>query len=121
MESFNLNDIEQIMTFYLIFNFVILACLIYIVISLVFRLLPKKQEENNKDSKNNKKNKSLNKRKKKDIIDLFWTEDKDSKGRTIFRRSFLIVLIVFTSIYIFNSFNFIMSNIDVVKRVLKIE
>ena len=72
MESFNLNDIEQIMTFYLIFNFVILACLIYIVISLIFR------------------------------------------------RSFLIVLIVFTSIYIFNSFNFIMSNIYVVKKVLKI-
>ncbi|PTY40323.1 hypothetical protein [Brachyspira hampsonii] len=118
MENFNLNDIEQIMTFYLIFNFVIFVCIIYIIISLIFRLIPKKQEEKNKD---NKKNKSLNKKKKKDIIDLFWTEDKDSKGRTIFKRSFLIVLIIFTSYYVFNSIIFITDNIDIVKKVLKIE
>ncbi|OEJ14994.1 hypothetical protein BFL38_09195 [Brachyspira hampsonii] len=118
MENLNLNDIEQIMTFYLIFNFVIFACIIYIIISLIFRLIPKKQEEKNKD---NKKNKSSNKKKKKDIIDLFWTEDKDSKGRTIFKRGFLLVLIVFTLYYIFNSINFILANIDVVKKVLKIE
>ena len=118
MENLNLNDIEQIMTFYLIFNFVILACIIYIIISLIFRLLPKKQEEKNKD---NKKNKSSNKKKKKDIIDLFWTEEKDSKGKTIFKRSFLIVLIIFTLYYLFNSINFIIANIDIVKKVLKIE
>lgn len=118
MENFNLNDIEQIMTFYLIFNFVIFACLVYIIISLIFRLLSKKQEKNNKE---NKKNKSANKRKKKDIIELFWTEEKDSKVKTIFKRSFLIVLIIFTSFYIFNSINFIIDNIDVVKKVLKLE
>ena len=39
MENLNLNDIEQIMTFYLIFNFVIFACIIYIIISLIFRIL----------------------------------------------------------------------------------
>ncbi|MDO6993813.1 hypothetical protein Q5M87_07280 [Brachyspira innocens] len=119
MENLNLNDIEQIMTFYLIFNFVIFACIIYIIISLIFRILSKnkKIDETNK----NKKNKSKNKRKKKDIIDLFWTEDKDSKGRTIFKRGFLIVLIVFTLYYIFNSVNFIIANIDIVKKVLKIE
>lgn len=119
MENLNLNDIEQIMTFYLIFNFVILACIIYIIISLIFRILSKnkKIDETNK----NKKNKSKNKRKKKDIIDLFWTEDKDSKGRTIFKRGFLIILIVFTLYYIFNSVNFIIANIDIVKKVLKIE
>ncbi|WP_157153513.1 hypothetical protein [Brachyspira murdochii] len=119
MENLNLNDIEQIMTFYLIFNFVIFACIIYIIISLIFRILSKnkKIDETNK----NNKNKSKNKRKKKDIIDLFWTEDKDSKGRTIFKRGFLIILIVFTLYYIFNSINFIIANIDVVKKVLKIE
>lgn len=119
MENLNLNDIEQIMTFYLIFNFVIFACIIYIIISLIFRILSKKKkiDETNK----NKKNKSKNKRKKKDIIDLFWTEDKDSKGRTIFKRGFLIILIVFTLYYIFNSINFIIANIYVVKKVLKIE
>ena len=119
MENFNLNDIEQIMTFYLIFNFVIFACIIYIIISLIFRILSKnkKIDETNK----NKKNKSKNKRKKKDIIDLFWAEDKDSKGRTIFKRGFLIILIVFTLYYIFNSVNFIIANIDIVKKVLKIE
>ena len=85
---------------------------------MIFRLLPKKQEEKIKD---NKKNKSSNKRKKKDIIDLFWTEEKDSKGKTIFKRSFLIILIIFTSFYIFNSISFIMANIDIVKKVLKIE
>ncbi|KLI20376.1 hypothetical protein [Brachyspira hyodysenteriae] len=120
MENFNLNDIEQIMTFYLIFNFVILACIIYIIISLIFRLLPKKQEEDNKD---NKKNKSLKKKKKKkkDIIDLFWTEDKDSKTRTTIKRSVFIIFIAFTLYYIFNSITFIIANIDVVKKVLKIE
>lgn len=114
MENLNLNDIEQIMTFYLIFNFVIFACIIYIIISLIFRIFSKKKkiDETNK----NKKNKSKNKRKKKDIIDLFWTEDKDSKGRTIFKRGFLIILIVFTLYYIFNSINFIIANIDVVKK-----
>lgn len=120
MENFNLNDIEQIMTFYLIFNFVILACIIYIIISLIFRLLPNKQEENDKD---NKKNKSLKKKKKKkkDIIDLFWTEDKDSKTRTTIKRSVFIIFIAFTLYYIFNSITFIIANIDVVKKVLKIE
>lgn len=119
MESLNLNDMEQIMTFYLMFNFVIFACLIYIIISLILRLLSKNKNQTETD-KNNKKNKHTA-RKKKDIIDLFWTEEKGSKGRTIFKRGFLIVLIIFTSIYIFNSINFIMANIDVVKRVLKIE
>ena len=113
MKNFNLNDIEQIMTFYLIFNFIILACLIYIIISLIFRLFfkDKKQE---KISKNNK-------RKKKDIIDLFWTEDESDKNKTVFKRIFLIVFTIFTFIYIFNSINFIIKNINIVKKVLKIE
>lgn len=122
MGNFNLNDIEQVMTFYLIFNFVIFACLIYIIISLILRIFLKKNKKNDKENKDNKKNKSSkNKRKKKDIIDLFWAEDKDSKGRTIFKRGFLIILIVFTLYYIFNSVNFIIANIDIVKKVLKIE
>lgn len=120
MENLNLNNIEQIMTFYLIFNFVIFACLIYIIISLILRLLSKNKKQT-EISKNNKKDKSANKRKKKDIIDLFWTEEKGSKGRTIFKRSFLVVLIIFTLYYIFNTINFIAANIDVVKKVLKIE
>ena len=118
MENLNLNDIEQIMTFYLIFNFVIFACIIYIIISLIFRILSKnKKTDNTNQTNKNKKNKSKNKRKKKDIIDLFWAEDKDSKGRTIFKRGFLIILIVFTLYYIFNSVNFIIANIDIVKKV----
>ncbi|WP_304354022.1 hypothetical protein [Brachyspira innocens] len=121
MENLNLNDIEQIMTFYLIFNFVIFACIIYIIISLIFRILSKNKKTDNTNQTNNKKDKSKNKRKKKDIIDLFWAEDKDSKGRTIFKRGFLIILIVFTLYYIFNSVNFIIANIDIVKKVLKIE
>ena len=54
MENLNLNDIEQIMTFYLIFNFVIFACIIYIIISLIFRILSKnkKIDETNKNKKN---------------------------------------------------------------------
>ncbi|WP_295155208.1 hypothetical protein [uncultured Brachyspira sp.] len=120
MEKFNLNDIEQIMTFYLIFNFIIFACLIYIIISLIFRVLLKNKKQE-KNSKNSKKNKSSNNRKKKDIIDLFWTEDKSSKSKTVIKRVFLIFLIIFTSYYIFNSVNFIIYNIDIVKKVLKIE
>ncbi|WP_300367444.1 hypothetical protein [Brachyspira sp.] len=116
MENFNLNDIEQIITFYLIFNFIIFLCLIYIIVSLIFRVLLK-----NKKFEENKKNKSSNRRKKKDIIDLFWTEEKDSKGKTIFKRGVLIFLILFTSYYIFSSVNFILNNIDIVKKVLKIE
>lgn len=120
MENLNLNDIEQIMTFYLIFNFIIFVCLIYIIISLIFRVLlkNKNQDDNNKSVK---KNKYSNKRKKKDIIELFWTEEKDSKGRTIFKRVFFIILIIFTSMYILNSINFIIENIDIVKKVLKID
>ena len=45
MDTLNFSNIEQIMTFYLIFNFIIFMCLIYIVVSLLFRLIPKKKEE----------------------------------------------------------------------------
>ena len=79
METLNFNNIEQIMTFYLIFNFIILLCLIYIVVSLIFRLIPKKKEENKKEN-TKLKQKNIKRRKKKDIIELFWTEDKDSKS-----------------------------------------
>ena len=124
METLNFNNIEQIMTFYLIFNFIIFVCLIYIVLSLIFRLIPKKKEENKKEDINQKqiqKNKNIKRRKKKDIIELFWTEDKDSKSKTIVKRVVFIFFIIFTSYYIFNSVSFIIENIDVVKRVLKIE
>ena len=124
METLNFSNIEQIMTFYLIFNFIILLCLIYIVLSLIFRLIPKKKEENKKEDikeKHIQKNKNIKRRKKKDIIELFWTEDKNSKSKTIVKRVVFIFFIIFTSYYIFNSVSFIIENIDVVKRVLKIE
>ncbi|WP_157150066.1 hypothetical protein [Brachyspira sp. SAP_772] len=122
METLNFSNIEQIMTFYLIFNFIILVCLIYIVLSLIFRLTPKKKEENKKeDIKQIQKNKNIKRRKRKDIIELFWTEDKDSKSKTMIKRAIFIFFIIFTSYYIFNSISFIITNIDVVKRVLKIE
>ena len=117
METLNFNNIEQIMTFYLIFNFIIFLCLIYIVVSLIFRLIPKKKEEDRKPKQKNIKKR----RKKKDIIELFWTEDKDSKSKTIVKRAIFIFFIIFTSYYIFNSISFIIANIDIVKRVLKIE
>ena len=117
METLNFNNIEQIMTFYLIFNFIIFLCLIYIVVSLIFRLIPKKKEEDTKPKQKNIKKR----RKKKDIIELFWTEDKDSKSKTIVKRAIFIFFIIFTSYYIFNSISFIIANIDIVKRVLKIE
>ncbi|WP_295296271.1 hypothetical protein [uncultured Brachyspira sp.] len=119
MDTLNFSNIEQIMTFYLIFNFIIFMCLIYIVVSLLFRLIPKKKEENKKDLK--QENKKLKRRKRKDIIELFWTEDKDSKSKTIIKRAVFIFFIIFTSYYIFNSVSFIIENIDIVKRVLKIE
>ena len=124
METLNFNNIEQIMTFYLIFNFIIFVCLIYIVLSLIFRLIPKKKEENKKEDikqQQIQKNKNIKKRKRKDIIELFWTEDKDSKSKTIIKRVIFIFFIIFTSYYIFNSISFIIENIDIVKRVLKIE
>ena len=122
METLNFNNIEQIMTFYLIFNFIIFFCLIYIVVSLIFRLIPKKKEEDKKeDMKQKQIQKNIKRRKRKDIIELFWTEDKDSKSKTIVKRVIFIFFIIFTSYYIFNSISFIIENIDVVKRVLKIE
>ena len=122
METLNFNNIEQIMTFYLIFNFIIFLCLIYIVVSLIFRLIPKKKEEDKKeDMKQKQIQKNIKRRKRKDIIELFWTEDKDSKSKTIVKRVIFIFFIIFTSYYIFNSISFIIENIDVVKRVLKIE
>ncbi|MEI0531890.1 hypothetical protein R4I97_10040 [Brachyspira pilosicoli] len=124
METLNFSNIEQIMTFYLIFNFIIFVCLIYIVLSLIFRLIPKKKEENKKEDikqKQIQKNKNIKRRKKKDIIELFWTEDKNSKSKTIIKRVIFIFFIIFTSYYIFNSISFIIANIDIVKRVLKIE
>lgn len=120
METLNFNNIEQIMTFYLIFNFIIFVCLIYIILSLIFRLIPKKKEENKKEDKKPKQ-KNIKRIKKKDIIELFWTEDKDSKSKTIIKRVIFIFFIIFTSYYIFNSISFIIANIDIVKRVLKIE
>lgn len=118
MDSFNLNDIEQVMTIYLIFNFVIAVCLIYLILSVIFRIVFK-----NKTQKiNDKKDKKNKKKRKKDIIEFFWNEnDKDGKGKILFKRIFLIVLIIITSIYLFNSIRFIIANIEVVKKVLKIE
>ena len=99
------NDIEEIIKFYLIFNFIILVCLLYIIISLIIKLLFKNKKLNNK---------------KKDIIELFWCDNKKGIGNILLRRTFFIVFIIFTLYYIFNSYNFIMENIDVVKKVLKI-
>ncbi|WP_307970996.1 hypothetical protein [uncultured Brachyspira sp.] len=110
MNRFNLNNIEQIITLYLIFNFIIAICLLYLILSVIFRIVFKK---NNNSKKPNKK--------KKDIIELFWEEDKKSKSKTIIKRIFLFVLILITSIYLFNSICFIINNIEVIKRVLRME
>lgn len=110
MNRFNLNNMEQIITLYLIFNFIIAICLLYLILSVIFRIVFKK---NNNSKKPNKK--------KKDIIELFWEEDKKSKSKTIIKRIFLFVLILITSIYLFNSICFIINNIEVIKRVLRIE
>lgn len=110
MNIFNLNNIEQIITLYLIFNFIIAICLLYLILSVIFRIVFKK---NNNSKKPNKK--------KKDIIELFWEEDKKSKSKTIIKRIFLFALILITPIYLFNSICFIINNIEVIKRVLRIE
>lgn len=110
MNRFNLNNIEQIITLYLIFNFIIAICLLYLILSVIFRIVFNK---NNNSKKPNKK--------KKDIIELFWEEDKKSKSKTIIKRIFLFALILITSIYLFNSICFIINNIEVIKRVLRIE
>lgn len=110
MNRFNLNNIEQIITLYLIFNFIIAICLLYLILSVIFRIVFKK---NNNSKKPNKK--------KKDIIELFWEEDKKSKSKTIIKRIFLFALILITSIYLFNSICFIINNIEIIKRVLRIE
>ena len=110
MNRFNLNNIEQIITLYLIFNFIIAICLLYLILSVIFRIVFKK---NNNSKKPNKK--------KKDIIELFWEEDKKSKSKTIIKRIFLFTLILITSIYLFNSICFIINNIEVIKRVLRME
>lgn len=112
MNKINLNDIEQIMTLYLIANFVIAVCLIYLILSVIFRTVFKK--ENNSKKSNSKK-------KKKDIVELLWEEDKKSKSKTIIKRIFLFVLILITLVYIFNSIRFIIDNIEIVKNILKIE
>ena len=39
MQAFNLNDMTQIITIYLIFNVIIAICIIYIILSIVFRFL----------------------------------------------------------------------------------
>ena len=105
MNIVNLNDKEQIIVFYLIANFVIAICLIYLILSAVFR----------KVFKNEKK------KRKKDIMELFWEKDKESKAKTIFKRIFFIFLICLTSLYIFNAVRFINDNIEIVKKVLRIE
>lgn len=110
MNRLNLNNIEQIITLYLIFNFIIAICLLYLILSVIFRIVFKK---NNNSKKPNKK--------KKDIIELFWEEDKKSKSKTIIKRIFLFALILITSIYLFNSICFIINNIEIIKRVLRIE
>ena len=102
----NLTDKEQIITFYLIANFIIAICLLYLILSAIFR----------KVFKNEKRNK-----RKKDIVELFWEKDKESKSKTIFKRIFFIFLICLTSLYIFNAVRFITYNIDIVKKVLRIE
>lgn len=105
MNIVNLNDKEQIIIFYLIANFVIAICLLYLILSAIFR----------KVFKNEKK------KRKKDIMELFWEKDKESKAKTIFKRIFFIFLICLTSLYIFNAVRFINDNIEIVKKVLRIE
>ena len=105
MNRFNLNNIEQIITLYLIFNFIIAICLLYLILSVIFRIVFKNEK----------------KKRKKDIVELFWEKDKESKAKTIFKRIFFIFLICLTSLYIFNAVRFIIDNIEIIKNVLKIE
>lgn len=112
MNHINLSDMEQIITYYLIANFIIFICLIYLILSFIFKRIFKNE---------NKKNYKINKKRKKDIIEFFWEKDKESKLKTIFKRMFLTILIILTSIYIFNSIRFIVDNIEVIKKILGIK
>lgn len=107
---------EQIITYYLIANFIIFICLVYLILSVIFKRVLK-----NENKKNDKVNNKINKKRKKDIIEFLWEKDKESKLKTVFKRIFLAVLIILTSVYIFNSTRFIIDNIEVVKKVLGIE
>lgn len=104
---------EQIITYYLIANFIIFICLVYLILSVIFKRVLKNE--------NDKVNNKINKKRKKDIIEFLWEKDKESKLKTVFKRIFLAVLIILTSVYIFNSTRFIIDNIEVVKKVLGIE
>ena len=106
MNIVNLSDKEQLITFYLIANFVIAICLLYLILSAIFRKVFKSEKI---------------KKRKKDIVELFWEKDKESKAKTIFKRIFFIFLICLTSIYIFNAVRFIIDNIEIIKNVLRIE
>ncbi len=116
MNNINLNDMEQIITYYLIANFIIFICLVYLILSVIFKRVLK-----NENKKNDKVNNKINKKRKKDIIEFLWEKDKESKLKTVFKRIFLAVLIILTSVYIFNSTRFIIDNIEVVKKVLGIK
>ena len=105
MNIINLTYKEQIIIFYLIANFVIAICLLYLILSVIFRIVFKNEK----------------KKRKKDIVELFWEKDKESKSKTIFKRIFFIFLICLTSLYIFNAVRFIIDNIEIIKNVLKIE
>lgn len=104
---------EQIITYYLIANFIIFICLVYLILSVIFKRVLKNE--------NDKVNNKINKKRKKDIIEFLWEKDKESKLKTVFKRIFLAVLIILTSVYIFNSTRFIIDNIEVVKKVLGIK
>lgn len=108
---------EQIITYYLIANFIIFICLVYLILSVIFKRVLKNENKKNDKVNNNK----INKKRKKDIIEFLWEKDKESKLKTVFKRIFLAVLIILTSVYIFNSTRFIIDNIEVVKKVLGIE
>ena len=105
MNIINLTYKEQIIIFYLIANFVIAICLLYLILSVIFRIVFKNEK----------------KKRKKDIVELFWEKDKESKSKTIFKRIFFIFLICLISLYIFNAVRFIIDNIEIIKNVLKIE
>lgn len=76
MNRFNLNNIEQIITLYLIFNFIIAICLLYLILSVIFRIVFKK---------NNNSKKSNNKKIKKIYLNYFWNRIKN-KSKMIIKR-----------------------------------
>ena len=83
MNRFNLNNIEQIITLYLIFNFIIAICLLYLILSVIFRIVFKK---------NNNSKKSNNKKIKKIYLNYFGKKIKKANRKLLLKEYFYLRL-----------------------------